>query len=41
VIGFTFYRTKNLIPCIIAHGVFDAIQLFVILPVVFRMMGMG
>ena len=41
VIGFTFYRTKNLIPCIVAHGVFDAIQLFVILPVVFRMMGMG
>jgi len=41
IIGFTFYRTKNLIPCIVAHGVFDAIQLFVILPVVFRMMGMG
>ena len=41
IIGFTFYRTKNLIPCIIAHGVFDAIQLFVILPVVFKMMGMG
>ena len=39
VIGFTFYRTKNLIPCIIAHGVFDAIQLFVILPVVFKMIG--
>ncbi len=39
IIGFTFYRTKNLIPCIIAHGVFDAIQLFVILPIVFRMIG--
>src|SRR5205085_8094515 len=39
VIGFTFYRTKNLIPCIVAHGVFDAIQLFVILPVVFKMIG--
>jgi membrane protease YdiL (CAAX protease family) len=41
IIGFTFYRTKNLIPCIVAHGVFDAIQLFVILPVVFKMMGLG
>src|SRR5262249_26117037 len=41
IIGFTFYRTKNLIPCIVAHGVFDAIQLFVILPIVFRMMGLG
>ena len=41
IIGFTFYRTKNLIPGIIAHGVFDAIQLFVIIPVLFRMMGLG
>jgi hypothetical protein len=41
IIGFTFYRTKSLIPCIIAHGVFDAIQLFVILPVVFKMMGLS
>ena len=39
IIGFTFYRTKNLIPCIVAHGVFDAVQLFVILPVVFKMIG--
>ena len=37
VIGFTFYRTKNLIPGMIAHGVFDAIQLFVTLPLVFKM----
>jgi membrane protease YdiL (CAAX protease family) len=41
VIGFTFYRTKNLLPGIIAHGVFDGIQLFVVIPVLFRMMGMG
>ena len=41
VIGFTFYRTKNLIPCIIAHGIFDAVQLFVIIPIVFKMSGMG
>ena len=41
IIGFTFYRTKNLLPGIIAHGVFDAVQLFVIIPVIFRMMGLG
>ena len=41
IIGFTFYRTRNLIPGIVAHGVFDALQLFVIIPVVFRMTGMG
>ena len=41
IIGFTFYRTKNLIPGIIAHGVFDAIQLFVIIPVLFRLMGLS
>lgn len=41
VIGITFYRTKNVVPGIIAHGVFDAIQLFVIIPVAFRMTGMG
>jgi membrane protease YdiL (CAAX protease family) len=36
VIGTTFYRTKNLLPGIIAHGVFDAVQLFVIIPIVFK-----
>jgi membrane protease YdiL (CAAX protease family) len=41
VIGITFYRTKNLLPGIIAHGVFDGIQLFVVIPILFRMMGMG
>ena len=41
VIGFTFYRTKNLLPGVIAHGIFDAVQLFVIIPVVFRMTGLG
>lgn len=41
IIGFTFYRTKNLLPGIIAHGIFDAVQLFVIIPVVFKMSGMG
>lgn len=41
VIGTTFYRTKNLIPGIIAHGVFDAVQLFVVIPIAFRAVGMG
>ena len=41
VIGFAFYRTKNLIPGVIAHGVFDAIQLFVIIPIAFKATGLG
>jgi membrane protease YdiL (CAAX protease family) len=41
VIGYTFYRTRNLWPCIIAHGVFDAIQLFVIVPIVLQVSGKG
>ncbi|MBW3670359.1 MAG: CPBP family intramembrane metalloprotease [Acidobacteria bacterium] len=32
VIGLTFYYSRRLLPCIIAHGVFDAIQIFVIIP---------
>ncbi len=38
LIGLTFYRTKSLLPCIIAHGVFDAIQLFIIIPVAVQFM---
>jgi membrane protease YdiL (CAAX protease family) len=41
IIGFTFYRTKNLLPGIIAHGVFDGVQLFVVIPIIFRLMGLG
>jgi membrane protease YdiL (CAAX protease family) len=41
IIGFTFYRTKNLIPAVVVHGVFDAVQLFVIVPIVFRATGAG
>ena len=41
IIGTTFYRTKNLIPAIIAHGVFDAVQLFLIIPIAFKATGMG
>ncbi len=39
VIGSAFYRTKNLIPGVIAHGVFDAVQIFVIIPVALRLAG--
>jgi membrane protease YdiL (CAAX protease family) len=39
VIGFTFYRTKNVLPGVIAHGVFDAVQLFVIIPIAFKIAG--
>lgn len=41
VIGVAFYRTKNVLPGVIAHGVFDAIQLFVIVPIAVRMTGLG
>jgi membrane protease YdiL (CAAX protease family) len=42
VIAFTFYRTKNLIPGIIAHGVFDGVQLFVVIPTLVKMLpGLG
>jgi membrane protease YdiL (CAAX protease family) len=41
VIGITFYRTKNVLPGVIAHGVFDGIQLFVIVPFAVKMMGVG
>lgn len=41
VIGAAFYRTKNVIPGVLAHGVFDAVQLFVIVPIAFRVMGAG
>lgn len=40
IIGITFYRTKNLVPCMIAHAVFDGIQLFIIVPVAVKFMGM-
>ncbi len=37
VIGFTLARTGDLLPCIIAHGIFDSVQLFIVLPWVVRM----
>jgi len=41
VIGRTFARSGQILPCMVAHGVFDAIQLFVILPYAVRMMEAG
>lgn len=41
IIGITFHRTKNVLPGVIAHGVFDAIQLFVIVPFAVKMTGIG
>src|SRR5262249_33037961 len=41
LIGFTLYRPKNLTPGVTPHGIFDAVQLFVIIPVLFKMTGLG
>ena len=41
IIAATFYRTKNVVPGVLAHGVFDAIQLFVIVPFAFKVSGIG
>lgn len=34
VLGWIFRARRNVLPCMIAHGVFDAVQLFLILPAV-------
>ena len=41
VIGWTFERTRDLLPCVIAHGVFDGVQLLIILPWAVRIWGTG
>ena len=41
VIGATFWRTNNVVPGMIAHGVIDAIQLFVIVPIAVKLLGAG
>jgi membrane protease YdiL (CAAX protease family) len=41
IIGLTFYRTKNVIPGVLAHGVFDAVQLFVIVPLAYKLISAG
>lgn len=32
VLSVTFARSRNVLPCMAAHGVFDAIQMFVVIP---------
>jgi len=32
IIGRTFERTGDLLPCVIAHGIFDGVQLLIVLP---------
>lgn len=36
VIGRTLARTGDLLPCIIAHGIFDGVQLLIVLPLIVR-----
>jgi membrane protease YdiL (CAAX protease family) len=36
VLAVTFAIYKNVLPCVVAHGVFDAIQMFVIIPLALR-----
>lgn len=36
IFGLLFELRRNLLPCILAHGVFDAIQIFVIIPLAIR-----
>jgi hypothetical protein len=35
-IGWAFRRRDNLLPCIVAHGIFDGVQLFVIMPLAIK-----
>jgi membrane protease YdiL (CAAX protease family) len=39
IIGYTFARSGDLLPCIVAHGIFDGVQLLVILPWAVRTWG--
>jgi len=39
IIGVTFARGDDLLPCVIAHGVFDGIQLLVVLPLTVHFWG--
>jgi membrane protease YdiL (CAAX protease family) len=41
IIGKTFERSGDLLPCIVAHGVFDAVQLLIVLPWAVRIWGTG
>jgi len=32
VLSITYATYRNVLPCMVAHGVFDAIQMFVVIP---------
>jgi len=36
VLSVTFARYRNVLPCIVAHGVFDSIQMFVVIPLLIK-----
>jgi membrane protease YdiL (CAAX protease family) len=36
VLSITFAKYKTVLPCIVAHGVFDSIQMFVVIPLLLR-----
>jgi membrane protease YdiL (CAAX protease family) len=36
VLSITFALYRNVLPCIVAHGVFDAIQMFIVIPIAIR-----
>lgn len=38
IIGWTLRRSGRLLPCVVAHGVFDGIQLLVIMPVAVKLL---
>ncbi len=39
VLSATFVLYRNVLPCIVAHGTFDAIQMFVLIPISLNQMG--
>ena len=39
VLSITFAIYRNVLPCIVAHGVFDSIQMFVIIPLALKGVG--
>jgi membrane protease YdiL (CAAX protease family) len=41
VLSATYVLYRNVLPCIIAHGVFDGIQMFVLIPLALRQIGAG
>ena len=36
VLSITFSRYRNVLPCMVAHGVFDAIQMFIVIPLLLK-----